>query len=351
MPIKYRYVTRRWQRYNPSTGKDIDPGLIDQIRTIEVISYDNSPNFPVLRNNQCFHTKMKPASGNRAYKSSTSTREIDFPGSLDHIAGMRDQVQFNSNISPPKIDADSSFGIIQFFAELDETIATFVSGLKDAVLSWLPSVPIKGLKRSSKGRAGSYGLYEWSVIPIYNDIKNLITAFHRIAHILEGHDPSEPPKSIRFSSNAPSFSGKGNGFIFDYEVTTQYIGTLVPSTVLPSKLAGILRNIGFDLDLSILWDLTPYSFVIEYVLPWVSDFLSDISPLLAAVKWKFSGVWIVKLSGSQTFGDTETITVHGTSFARRITTQTLSTADIGWQYPSVKESLNSLYLLIQKRRH
>lgn len=146
-----------------------------------------------------------------------------------------------------KLPSSSRFSLIQFFAELDETLLLFTK---------------KFLKNIS------YGSFTWGVMPFISDIQAVLETIENLSVDLNDF-PFEATSSIevnldRLSDDAPDCRLTGSHHI---------VGRASVPT--GAELRILLDRLAFHPDLATAWDLIPLSFVIDYFLP-IGDQLQSL---------------------------------------------------------------------------
>lgn len=151
-----------------------------------------------------------------------------------------------------KLPSSSTFGLLQIIAEIDDTIAMFTSRF------W---------------RQLSYGSFTWGVIPFVSDLHAVCDAVSNLA------------KDIRAFSYEDSYSTEHVSEPYNWGLYGQQMKTRTVSK-LECRLTGdadisfqnpasrALDWLGFHPDLATAWDLIPFSFVVDYLLP-IGDFLES----------------------------------------------------------------------------
>lgn len=150
-----------------------------------------------------------------------------------------------------KLPTTSEFSIIQFFAELDDTIAIFSKKF------W---------------REFSYGAFTWGIIPFVNDIKAILKTIKGLSANL-GDIEYEDSYSLNWQDEVYSV-GSGVFATGTGKVSYHLTGKVAISEV-GNQAQIFLDRIGFHPDLSTAWDLVPLSFLLTDILP-IADFLSSL---------------------------------------------------------------------------
>lgn len=142
-----------------------------------------------------------------------------------------------------KLPTSSPFGLLQFLAELDDTVAMFGSKLKQSI---------------------SYGGYKWGWAPFLNDVNSIVKILNRFR---EGNafDSTSRYHDINKLTFKKDYN-LGRGLIrrHTWDVKIEYDGII---TVPADPILQFYDMIGFHPSLSVLWDLVPLSFAVDWVLP------------------------------------------------------------------------------------
>ncbi|UHM27592.1 MAG: maturation protein [Sanya levivirus 5] len=150
-----------------------------------------------------------------------------------------------------KLPTSTAFGLIQFFAELDDMLAMF------AMRFW---------------KQLSYGSFTWGVMPFVSELKNLLEAIKNLSASLDDfsyEDSFEDSFPIDITGSMGPWSRVVGKLHVKYHLTGRAdISFQHPISVL-------LDRLGFHPDLATAWDLVPLSFVVDWLLP-VGDFLDSL---------------------------------------------------------------------------
>lgn len=157
-------------------------------------------------------------------------------------------------IPPPplnwgKLPTSSEFGILQFFAELDDTVAMFSKKFL---------------------RELSYGSFTWGVMPFVQEIESLLKTIRNI---------SAPLVDVKYEDTYTSAFQKEATYgtlthVNDVKYTYHLTGKI--DLLRYSNQAQIfLDRLGFHPDITTAWDLVPLSFAVDWLLP-VGDWLSTL---------------------------------------------------------------------------
>jgi hypothetical protein len=160
----------------------------------------------------------------------------------DVISKHQDDLNWSS------LPSSTEFGLIQFIAELDDTIGQFSIGF------------VKKLFSLKDG----WGSFEWGILPLVSDITGLIDAYKK-RNIDMNHFPIESQYTAR--------SNDFGSHVLISEILIRHTGY---ASSLADPYLEFLDRIGLKFDISIVWDLIPLSFVIDYLLP-IGDLLGTLS--------------------------------------------------------------------------
>lgn len=375
MPIKQKYVT--WALdYTTTSSPPANPTWRSSLES--QIDYDVSIGFPDVKTPcRCSHFRGIPTSGTgkgTKVGGSIDNRFIharNFPGYISHPRDMLANLKFNSFIKPPKPDS-SGFGLIQFIAELDESVALLTKNIFTNLLGLIGSsfsrrkkitrdLKVSEYRKfrkrhfavgSGKLAWDSFGEVNWGWIPIINDIFNFIETIENLSRYADNSRLSLPQsKKAFFKADSVNYVGETSTYRYDYQGVIRYFGILRPNTVLPGDIAYLLRQIGVDLDFSIAWDLIPLSFMVNWFLPNLEKIIHEYSPLVASVRWDFLGYYDRKITGKQRIGLRSSFDIDVTAFSRTVgVNQTLMTDSISLEPVDSLQTIKTIYLLLGKLR-
>lgn len=150
-----------------------------------------------------------------------------------------------------------------------------------------------GGRRVDKALAAAYLGYQFGIKPLIGDAM----AVHSVAtgllkHIQWLRKTNGKPVRVRFSkrlpsiSSTPSIPSTGSGWVFSEEhehlflawATIQYDVSHLSDMELSLRI--LVRQLGFDKPLSVLYELMPWSFVLDWVIS-VGDWLNTYSPSIS----------------------------------------------------------------------
>jgi len=138
-----------------------------------------------------------------------------------------------------KLPTSSKFGIIQFVAELDETIASFGKRITEQL---------------------SYGNITWGILPFVSDIQAMLEALLNLYANLETisyEDTGKINKGGFLDLNAYSMNS----------VKGTFRNKGVASIPGGNDILALYDRLGFHPDIATAWDLVPLSFLVDYLLP------------------------------------------------------------------------------------
>jgi hypothetical protein len=221
-----------------------------------------SPDFQ--RYNPCFHIKFSQPFDGHEY-TTVSTGSNTFARSVCPMTAaqslftpMLSQAILQSGISLSFQD-NNDFELLNLVAELDDLIATFTKKFWENL---------------------TYGSVNWGILPLLSDLESL---YHSFSDIFRGGFISsiEDFNSKTFHRSKFRVEGYSNIYGCDYifDGTLRMRGSF--STSLPENSLGLLQvfldELGVHPDLRTVWDLVPYSFVVDYLLP-IGDLLESLHP-------------------------------------------------------------------------
>lgn len=237
-----------------------------------------------------------------------------------------------SSLDWDNLPTSTAFGLIQFFAELDDTLAMFTRRFWSSL---------------------SYGSMTWGVLPFVSELRALLEALrHRFT------DLSAFSYEDQASVSIPSFTTSGYGTTWGFKYTygsctVRKTGTADMSFQDPISI--LLDRIGFHPDLATVWDLVPLSFVVDYLFP-IGDLLDNIRPGGWVQAVYFRGWTTVKLQYQWEADNVDWFDhPYGTNvevFLRSYKTDVLTVQpdNIDLELPSFRELFNMLYLVLSRAR-
>jgi hypothetical protein len=158
-----------------------------------------------------------------------------------HIEGILPRISWD------RLPSSSKFGLIQFAAELDDTLALFT------LRFW---------------RRLSYGSFTWGVLPFVNDIKNILETvdnFHR--------DLSSIVYEDAYEVSLDNLDTSHYSYEFRGSTSVHLTGAISLEHVSEARLW--LDRLGLHPDIATTWDLVPLSFVVDWLLP-IGSFLESL---------------------------------------------------------------------------
>lgn len=179
-------------------------------------------------------------------------------------------VQLNRN----KLPTSSKFGIIQIFAEFDESLAMFTRKF------W---------------RSLTYGSFTWGVLPFVSELKAILEAIAKFDSLFSTNFLYED--SLPFVIDNSFFDGPWAAA--NCRVVGSGVSRLTGRIVLPeqSEAQRLLDYLGFHPDLATVWDLVPLSFMVDWFLP-VGNLISSFHSRGWIRSVKFFGWSTIKSSGT-----------------------------------------------------
>lgn len=229
-----------------------------------------------------------------------------------------------------KLKTSSGFDLLVFLGEFDETIAMFGEQL---------------LKQHH-----TYGGYQWGWLPLLNDVKAIADLLNKLKDWSpEGspyHDTNKFTKIVTVGTpqTYPFFQHR-------WEVTQTYKGMIK----YPFDILALFDVLGFHPSPSVIWDLIPLSFAVDWVLP-VGDTLDALKGPKGWVQAaNFTGWSMLKYICKCTMANPRSASRlyerggQDEVFIRRgvrdiaLTTQTFR-KELGVKWPSFKNTLNLAYL-------
>lgn len=230
--------------------------------------------------NNCYHWRINPAQYHFTYsdgKTQTGSALHIFGGGptlANLLASAIKPLPLNRN----KLLSSSQFGLLQAIAELDDTLGIF------AIKFW---------------RNLSYGSITWGILPLVSEFQALAQQANNLSK--RARDNFQPYED-EFTSELPStMSFSSGGYSYDYQVSGSCTQRLSGTVTIPElPILEFYDRIGFHPDVATAWDLVPFSFVVDYLLP-IGDYLESISNRGWIKVANFTGWSTAKLEGSCTF--------------------------------------------------
>lgn len=233
-----------------------------------------------------------------------------------------------------KLPSSSQFSIINFIAELDETLLMFTRRF------W---------------RQLSYGSLTWGVMPFVSDLRALLQTIRNVRAGLQSfayeasHDC--PIEKLRIDHTVCTHS------IVSGNVRVHHVGHCKVAE--DSQLQQWIDVLGFHPDLATAWDLLPLSFVVDYFLPIGSYLESFRSGWLSSVPF---GGWssakytlVVEFHSTPPCYNSDIVSTRSqlSRFDRwyGMDTLTVQTGGFTWEGPSITELFNTLYIYKKSRRN
>jgi len=142
-----------------------------------------------------------------------------------------------------KLPTSNQAGLIQVFAEIDETIAMFT------LKFW---------------KALSYGAIQWGILPTISDIISTARVVQKLSTDLSSF-AYEDTIVVQNSFNVSSTTYRGQ--CYEWDGTSKIKKTGRGDLSFQSPVSIFLDRVGFHPDVATAWDLVPLSFLVDYVLP------------------------------------------------------------------------------------
>lgn len=150
------------------------------------------------------------------------------------------------------LPTSTELNIIVLFAEIDEILAT---------LTW------------KFWRQLSYGAITWGIVPLISEIESGLKAIQNITKSIDGTQYEATTYNVinfsygEFAGDFWRMHWQGTTSIKYHASGKAYYGDL--------GISSILDRIGFHPDLATLWELVPFSFVVDYIFP-IGKFLEGL---------------------------------------------------------------------------
>ena len=210
----------------------------------------------------------------------------------------------------------------------------------------------------------SYGSVNWGLLPFYTDLKSLVNSYGDIKDGIINSDLSNNRDRSFAKRHAYSTSGYYNtNTFYSYEGSVIVNGRF--SMQLPDLSSSELSlrifadELGVHPDISTLWDILPFSFILDYYLP-IGQLIDSIHPQGWFVpKWNFTGT--VTLMGDLSYsygvnpslgrGPLATDKVYVRKISQTINNLVYTPPQLSlWKSPSLRQVFNTAYVALAGRR-
>jgi hypothetical protein len=245
--------------------------------------------------------------------------------------------EFYGTFDHERLQTTTTFSTIQFFAELDETLAMFTRRF------W---------------RELSYGSFTWGVLPFVSELKALLESIKRASTRQSTY--REMRRRDKLTTASFSIYPISVNFDLNWRVTAAKTGAI--DTSMADEASKLLDRLGIYADLNTAWDLIPLSFVVDWILP-VGKLLSAISPSGNIRSVGFLGYNSLKLeiSGRVTGGSMDRgsdsryntgMSFQGKYYRRYLSNEllTIGSKPVDFEFPSILELFNMLYIFVLSKR-
>lgn len=158
-------------------------------------------------------------------------------------------IPFPDRLNWGKLPTSSEFGLIQAFAELDDTLALFTRKFWSEL---------------------SYGSFTWGVLPFVSDVKALLETVKNLSIPLDAaqyEDAYTTSRNIKVSPDGVH--------VFEGSLRVEYRLTGKLDLSFQDQASIWLDRLGFHPDIGTVWDLIPLSFAVDWLIP-VGDFLDNL---------------------------------------------------------------------------
>lgn len=206
----------------------------------------------------CYHVTHKPFTGYAGFGGGQRHYATNLPAPswigdsfLSHPSVSEQVALLASNLNWNKLPTSSTFKIIQFLAELDDTLAMFTKKFISKL---------------------SYGAVTWGVMPFLSEMVALLDAINRIIDLINSESNIYPYHDSE--STSVSFDYVGGELLWDVTVDIKMRNN--GSIHMPQfDILQLYDLIGFQPSISTAWDLIPLSFAIDWFIP-VGSFLDGL---------------------------------------------------------------------------
>lgn len=190
----------------------------------------------------CDHTIIRPATGDVFAAGGVFGPYV--PTAFE-IASITRTNEWYRTILWSSLPTSSQFNLIASAVELQDTIEMFF-------LNFWTNL--------------NYGSFTWGVLPFISDVQAIITVVKSFHTALQSYTISDITShtldDVTFKYN---YGGWLRHELFDAKVKVRLRGFVDFAKINP--VLQRLDQLGFHPDLGTIWDLTPYSFLIDYFLP------------------------------------------------------------------------------------
>lgn len=203
----------------------------------------------------CYHIKYEPftgycgyGGGQHHYGKNMTTQWCGSgltPPMLDRIKLMQYDLNWN------KLPTSSQFGLLQFIAELDDTLLMF----SKKFLSKL-----------------SYGAITWGVLPFVSEMKAFLDALERIFRRYSSDNSAYFYEDQISESMVDEYISSGVRWRSSVDVKVRHTGRVHMPT---PDILQFFDLIGFQPSLSTVWDLIPLSFALDWFIP-IGSYLDNL---------------------------------------------------------------------------
>jgi hypothetical protein len=237
---------------------------------------------------------------------------------------------YSPSLNWRKLPTSSKFGIIQFFAELDDTLAIFTRKFWNQL---------------------SYGSVTWGLLPFVNDIKAVLETVSNMSVDLNSFSyEDELLRMFDFEHSLGAYE-----FSIDGRSVTRCVG--LGDLSLQTEAQRWLDRLGFHPDIGTAWDLVPLSFVVDWLLP-VGSFLESIRARGWTRSMLFRGWKTYHVDASVTINMTApysgTALFDLEAFGRNYVEVVLEVENIDFEFeanePSTLQLFNIVYIFLLNKR-
>jgi len=300
--------------------------------TISTVTSPRNSKGKYTQYNPCTHVQVSKPGGSRVDLGS-NLYELDWSylGLVQHKR-LTDYALSQGYIGLD-FQEDNDFDLIPFLLEWDETVSMFTKNLFQSL---------------------SYGGVTWGIRPFISDLRSLANSLESINGKLQSSYEKIIGKPITRRIPFSTSMHLGGPFLYNSSGILTIRGTIDGGMVFPDDplkaLYVFLDEIGLNVDLKVLWDVIPFSFVVDYFLP-LGDFLESIHP-----RGWFNPRFVLKggysVSATVLQQPDPAWNTHGSQCEYKIYTRSPATLNLGsrptvepkYKSPSYRGLFNTAYL-------
>jgi len=288
----------------------------------------------------CLHYEVTPVSATRKCRNGNYDAVINHPGPgldwlRDQFANSKKFMDQTMKFDRTQLPTTNEAGLIQLLAEIDDTIAMFT------LRFW------KNL---------NYGALNWGIMPFISDLASTCRVVRNLAANLADFRYTDMNYFVLDEKRPEPGTANGAYWLGQCQCKLRRNGSGDISDV--PEWPKTLDRIGFHPDLATAWDLVPFSFVLDYVIP-LGNYLESWRGWVSEMT--FTGWKTIKVEG--TFHDSWDVgytyepyelvwkfEYFERGYENRTVLGIPPDSDIRLKAPSLKNMIDMLYLLLSKAK-